>query len=146
MAALLTAIEAKQLIDMLKKTVQENIEFPSGKGRINFDVIGNRRSDEFIINIDRKGIAAEKCTYQGRIKKNNEVLLRLDIDPTGKHTNPDGEVIRGNHVHVYTEDYGISYVIPFDINNRNLYDLCFEFFQRFNIVEPPEVVCQLTIL
>lgn len=148
MATLLTYIEARRLIDMLKKTVQKNIEFPSGKGGIIFDVIGAKRTDEFIINIDRKGIAAEKCTYQSRIKQNNQVLLRLDIDPTGKHTNPgpDGELIRGNHVHIYTEEYGIKYAIPFDINDRNLYDLCFEFFQKFNIIEPPEVVSQLTIL
>ena len=52
MAGLLTQEEANELIEMLKKTVEQQIAFPSEKGGISFDVIGNRREDIFIINID----------------------------------------------------------------------------------------------
>ena len=68
MALKLTQVEADMLIDMLKKTIKSHaIEFPSAKGKLTFDVVGERRTDEFVVNIDRKGINAQGCTYQGRI-------------------------------------------------------------------------------
>jgi len=75
----LTKTEADSLIAMLKRTVeqQKNLSFPSRKGKLCFDVLGERRTDEFVVNIDRKGINAQGCTYQGRIKSNNIILLRV---------------------------------------------------------------------
>lgn len=143
----LTQSEADRLIEMMKRTVKEQIEFPTGKGGVSFNVVGERRNDEFVVNIDRKGKAAEKCTYQGRIWQNNQVLMRLDIDPHGKHTNPgpDGEIIYGNHIHVYSEEYDMKYAIPFDIEDKDLYTLCYTFFEKFHIMEPPSVFYQQTL-
>ena len=147
MAGLLTQAEADKLIEMLKCTVEKRIVFPEQKGGVSFTVIGERRDDEFIINIDRKGRIAEKCTYQGRVRQSNQVLLRLDIDPNARHTNPgaDGEIVRGNHLHIYSEEYDMKYAIPFDIQNKDLYNLCYTFFERFHVMEPPAVFCQQTI-
>ena len=141
MAGLLTQKEADKLIEMLKRTVEERIIFPHQKGRVSFTVVGDRREDEFIINIDRKGKAAEKCTYQGRLRQSNQVLMRLDVDPNGRHTNPgeDGTIIYGNHLHIYNEEYEMKYAIPFDIQNKGLYELCYTFFTKFHIMEPPAV-------
>lgn len=142
MAGLLTQAEADALIEMLKRTLKEQIELPSQKGEISFNVVGDSRENEFVINIDRKGKKAEKCTYQGRVWQSNQVLMRLDINPTGRHTNPGGEVICGNHLHIYNEEYGMNYAIPFDIESRDFYQLCFTFFEKFHIIEPPEVYYQ----
>ena len=147
MPGLLTKAEANKLIEMLKQTVEEQIIFPQHKGNVSFSVVGERRNDIFIINIDRKGKMAEKCTYQGRVHQSNQVLMRLDIDPNGRHTNPPPEslTIYGNHLHIYTEEYDMKYAIPFDIGNADLYDLCYTFFEKFHIIEPPEVISQQTI-
>lgn len=147
MAGLLTQQEADKLIEMLKRTVEQQIAFPSEKGSISFDVVGERREDIFIVNIDRKGKMAEKCTYQGRVRQSNQVLLRLDIDPNGKHTNPepDGQIIYGNHIHIYTEEHDMKMAIPFDISDRDLYEVCYVFFEKFHIMEPPEVFNQQTL-
>ena len=144
MAGLLSQAEAERLISMLKRTVEKQICLPNQKGRIVFHVVGKRRDDEFIINIDRKGKLAEKCTYQGRIRQSNQVLMRLDIDPNGRHTNPesDGSIVCGNHLHIYTEEYGMRYAIPFDIEDKSLHELCYTFFEKFNIIEPPAVFYQ----
>lgn len=146
-AGLLTQAEADKLIEMLKRTVEERIVFPEQKGGLSFTVIGERRDDEFIINIDRKGRIAEKCTYQGRVRQSNQVLLRLDIDPNARHTNPgpDGEIIHGDHLHIYCEEYDMKYAIPFDIQNKDLYDLCYTFFEKFHIMEPPAIFYQQII-
>jgi hypothetical protein len=37
--------------------------------------------------------------------------LRLDIGG-GRHSNPDGEVIDGPHLHIYTEGYGDKWAYP----------------------------------
>ena len=70
--------------------------------------------------------------------------MRLDIDPNGRHTNPppNHEVIHGNHLHIYSEEYGMTYAIPFDIENKDLYTLCYTFFEKFHIIEPPKVFYQ----
>ena len=144
MAGLLTQAEADELINMLKDAVEERIVFPPDKGRVSFTVIGEHRGDEFIVNIDRKGKAAEKCTYQGRVHSSNQVLMRLDIDPNGKHTNPPptSEIIYGNHLHIYHEDHDMKYAIQFDIEDADLYDLCSTFFRKFNIIKEPTVFYQ----
>ena len=147
MPGLLTKAEADKLIEMLKQTVEEQVIFPRYKGNVSFSVVGERRNDIFVVNIDRKGKMAEKCTYQGRVHQSNQVLMRLDIDPNGRHTNPPPEslTICGNHLHIYTEEYDMKYAIPFDIGNADLYDLCYTFFEKFHIIEPPEVISQQTI-
>ena len=144
MAIKLTQAEADMLIDMLKKVVKKHtLKFPSAKGKLSFDVIGERRTDKFVVNIDRKGLNAQGCTYQGRIKSNNFILLRLDINPTAVHPNPSsGEKIHGSHLHIYTEDHEMREAIPFDTEGKDLYELCFTFFKRFNIVEPPSLTYQ----
>lgn len=132
---------------MLKKTVDECVVFPSKKGGLSFDVVGEHRNNEFVINIDRKGIDFNKCTYQGRVKQSNQILMRLDIDPNARHTNPapDHELIIGPHLHIYMEGHDMKYAIPFDTNNKSLYELCYVFFQKFNIIEPPQVIYQETL-
>lgn len=147
MAGILSQAEADELIAMLKRTVEQVINFPDSKGSASFDVVGECRNNEFVINIDRKGMLAEKCTYQGRIKQNNQVLMRLDIDPNGKHTNPepDGTIIYGNHLHIYTEEHDMKLAMPFDVENKDLYELCYVFFEKFKIIEPPNILYQQTI-
>jgi hypothetical protein len=143
--ATLTQKEADMLIDMLKKTVEKTIYFPSGKGRLEFDALGERREDVFAINISRKGINAVGATYQGRIRTGSGVvLIRLDVNPTAVHTNPDGEKISGTHIHIYTEGHGTDIAMPFDVENKDVFDLCKTFFKRFNIIEPPTVIQQIT--
>ena len=145
MAIKLTQKEADMLIDMLKKTVISEISFPSSKGRVEFDVIGDRREDIFAINISRKGINAGGASYQGRVRTSGIILMRLDVNPTAVHTNPNGERITGNHLHIYTEEHDMSYATSFDINNEDLYNLCYSFFERFNIIEPPNISHQVTL-
>ena len=73
----------------------------------------------------------------GRVSRSGEILMRLDVNPSGKHRNPDGEMIAGTHLHVYTEEHGMTMAVPFDTESKDLFELCFVFFEKFNIVKPP---------
>ena len=145
MAIRLTQKEADTLIEMLKKTVKKEITFPITKGRVEFDVLGDRKEDVFAVNISRKGINAAGATYQGRVRTSGAILMRLDVNPTTAHCNPDGEKINGTHLHIYTEEHDMSVAMPFDIENKDLYELCYSFFERFRIIEPPDVIYQIRL-
>ena len=140
---MLTQKEADMLIGMLKKTVAQEIEFPSAPGRVQFEAVGERRENRFVVNISRKGINNEGATYQGREKYKGIILLRLDVNSSGTHVNPlSREKITGTHLHVYTEEFEMKETVPFDVNNQDLYQLCFSFFDKFNIIEKPIVIEQ----
>ncbi len=145
MSIRLTQKEADKLIAMLKRTVEKEVSFPQKKGRVEFDVTGDRRDDIFVVNISRKGINASGASYQGRSRTRGHLLMRLDINPTQVHRNPDGEKITGTHLHVYTEEHGMDMATPFDIGNNDLYQLCTLFFEKFNIIEQPVLAHQLIL-
>lgn len=146
---ILTQEEANRLISMLKRTVDECLVFPhSREENASFLVIGDKAFDEFVVNIDRKGVLDENCTYQGRVRLSNQILMRLDIGKTLRHTNPKGaggDTIVGNHLHVYREEYDMACAVPFDANDDNLYEICYTFFERFNVIEPPEIIDQIAL-
>jgi len=141
MATKLTQKEADMLISMLKESVEKDIEFPTSKGRVEFDAVDSvDKKEKFIVNISRKGINSQAVSYQGRHPRTGEILLRLDINPNTFHRNPSsGEKVVGNHIHFYTEEFGIKEAIPFDLEGKNFYDLCMEFFKEFNLVDAPRV-------
>ena len=72
--------------------------------------------------------------------------MRLDMNPTAIHTNPSGEKICGTHLHIYTEEYEMREAVPFDVKDKDLFATCFTFFEKFNIVEPPEIVYSPNLL
>ena len=147
MPPILTQQEADRLIEMLKKTVREMVlKFPEAKGKLEFNVIGKRRRDEFVINIERKGINYQSCSAQGRIKADDTILLRLDVNPNTVHKNPEtGEIIEGTHLHIYSEEFGTEMAIPFDMKDKKLHETCMVFFEKFHIIEPPTIQYNQTL-
>ena len=62
------------------------------------------------------------------------MLLRLDVGNNLVHMNPNGEKIKGSHLHIYKEGYEISYAIEFNVNDKDLVENCIKFFKEFNIL------------
>lgn len=132
----LSTEEAKELIDLLKAKVTETkLKFPNLGGKLEFDVIAQKDGQKFIVNITRSGKNKNKCTYQGRTYINSIPLLRLDVSPTATHINPDGEKIVGSHLHIYQEDCEMLQATPFDIEDKDLFENCLIFFEKFNILK-----------
>jgi hypothetical protein len=120
------------LINEIKNKVDdETIIFPEPKDRIQFNVI-DEDCKEYTINIQRKGINNNACTYLGRI--GTDILLRLDVT-TAKHKDRiTGEEIHGTHLHIGEK------VIPFNTENKTLFELCFKFFGLFTIKDCPNII------
>lgn len=142
--------EADKLISVLKR-VRDNqnpINFP-GVGEDNkVDLESEDGNEQFIVDINRKGTIriARKCTFQGRYRKYIP-LLRLDIGGPD-HTNPDGEEINGDHVHIFKEGYGDRFAIPLppDITNPDdLIQTLIDFLSYFNTIDADKLDIQTVI-
>ena len=142
--AVLSTEEAIEFIETLKrKVIDQTYYIPNGKGRFEFEVVSDD-DQSFVVNVQRKGINDNNCTYLGRLPE-GIVLLRLDVGNTLIHYDKKTNTrIKGAHLHIYSAEYGTE-TIPFDVSNKSLIDLCMDFFERFHIVEPPEIV-QVTLL
>lgn len=114
---MLTQGEIDYLLNLLKELVQRGtFEFPLPGSSKQLNLISHDGKEKFIVDINRKGrIKITKCTYQKRYRK-EEILLRLDINGP-PHTNPDGQVISANHLHIYREGFGDSWAIPLPAEN-----------------------------
>ena len=118
---MLSQKEADALIEVLKeiKDLSGTFPFPQPGDHKKINLVSADGKHSFIVDINRKGYInfIKKCTYQGRYQK-DIILLRLDINGP-EHTNPDGEVLPGTHLHVYREGFGDRFAIavPPDIGN-----------------------------
>lgn len=145
--AKLTATEARILLDMTKRSLIAEMNFPTQESSEEFDVIGDTKADIFSINIYRGKIQPLKYNIGARIKKNGIMLLELHINPTTVHYNPDGEKIISSHWHIYTEEYGRLYAFPADnIQSDAFVENTIAFLTRFNVVEQPTIHYQLELL
>lgn len=145
--AKLTDAEARRLLEMAKRSLIAEMNFPTRGSAKEFDVIGDTKNDIFSINIYRGKIQPRKYNIGARIKKNGIMLLELHINPTNVHYNPNGEKISSSHWHIYTEEYGRTYAFPADdINDDDFVENTIAFLTRFNVVEQPNISYQLEML
>lgn len=136
----LTEEEARRLIDMLKRSLIEVLDFPDRGMKTEFDVLGDTPKDVFTISIFRGRIQPQKYNIGARIKKNGTSLLELHINATNVHFNPDGEKITKNHWHIYTESYDRKFAIPAeDIREEAFVENTLLFLKKFHVIEPPEI-------
>ena len=98
----LTNAEARRLLDMTKRSLIAELDFPVRGDEKEFDVIGDTKKDVFSIKIYRGRIQPFKYNIGARIKKNGTMLLELHMNPSNVHYNPDGEKICGSHW-IYTQ-------------------------------------------
>lgn len=47
-----------------------------------------------------------------QLRQVSQVLIRVDLDPHGKHRNPDGEIIEGHHIHIGSMQHGDKIAYP----------------------------------
>lgn len=146
-AAKLTNEEARRLLEMLKRSLVEQVDFPLPGDTLEFDVVGDTTKDRFIISIYRGRIKADKVEMGARIKVGGVPLLELHVSPTKVHLNPDGKKIIGSHWHLYTEEHGRRHAYPAeDIQSECFVENTLLFLERFNVIQPPNIQHQLDIL
>lgn len=136
----LTKEEAERLLKMVKHALVDDIDFPDVGKEIKFDAIGSSNREKFTIHIFRSRIKSTKYNIGALFFKNNIMLMELHICDTSRHRNPDGQMIEGNHWHIYSEEYGRKMAIPAeDIKAVDFVENTLVFFEKFNLIDPPFV-------
>lgn len=147
MSEKLTQAEADELLNMLKYSLINEINFPEKGNSTEFNVKGSTYKDLFAIRIYRGRINNNKYEIGARIKKNGILLLELHINPGKPHLNPDGTKLVGSHWHIYTEEFYRSLAFPADdIRSNDFVNNTIHFLERFNVIEKPDIHYQLELL
>ena len=142
----LTQSEADRIIKMLKISLEERIKFPSKGKHEEFKVEGEKKDDIFTIHIRRGNIDGNKYSIHAKISKNNIGLLRLDIGKNLRHRNPNNEIIKGDHWHIYDEKYDLHKAYPaHDIQDSNFVNETINFLDKFSVIEKPRIIYQMQI-
>ncbi len=109
---MITDNEALNFIKIEKEILNEGvIDFPRQNQFLVLDAVTkNDPKIKFTVDINRKRAILSRCTFQQRVYTSIP-LIRLDID-NKPHRNPDGEVLEGNHIHIYKEGYNLGWAYP----------------------------------
>jgi len=153
---MLSQERADELIALEKKNIDDRQHrLPPVGCCINIPLISVDETQDFIVDVNRKGrIKSSKCTYQTRVP-DSSILLRLDCGGP-PHKNPENKpplpdlrqyqniVIPCPHLHIYIEGYNTQWAVPVDYqhfpNTRNIHMTLQNFFKRCNVVQRPHII------
>ncbi len=139
----LTQAEAERLLSMIKRSLSNEVVFPSMGVKEKFNVLGETKRDLFEIHIFRGKINDKKHEYCARIDINECPLMELHINPSNVHINPNGEKIKGSHWHIYSEEHGRRFAFAAaDINDGQFVENTIKFLDRFKVIEKPDILFQ----
>ena len=138
---MLTKEEIDIVIDILKNIEydKEIFSFPCIGESTVLNATSNDKKYKFIFDIKpgRSKRVKDKLTLQERYGK-DVVLVRLDINGP-PHTNPDGETVSGNHIHIIKDGYDdkFAYDIPTDlVDADDNIQTMINFFQYCKVFNP----------
>ena len=108
----LTDLEVKEIIKRLKypKRIASYSEIraivSSMFGTIDIDeAIIDENDTQYILHIFRGKRNYNRFSIHLRLKEFHDHIVRVDINPSNKHTNPDGEIVEGSHIHIYSNKF-----------------------------------------
>ena len=78
---------------------------------------------QYILHIYRGRINHERYSIHIRFKNSHDHLVRVDINPSNRHLNPDGSIIEGNHIHIYSNRYDKKDSIAIPLENSDFPNL-----------------------
>lgn len=108
----LTQATADALIAMEKhRADEETYRYPLPGGGISIPLIGTDEHEEFVLDMRRSRVDVRKASYNNRVRV-TIVLVRLCLGVGQRHTNPDGAVVCGAHLHRYREGSGDKWAAP----------------------------------
>ena len=106
------------------------------------ELIGEDRRSRFRLETWFHKAVTSRYVYVNSVHASIE-LVRLCAGDRRRHPNPDGTIIRGNHLHVYREGFGTRWAIPLsDCGFSDIVDfgtVLREFCRYCNIADVPEL-------
>ena len=89
---MLTQSEADYLTSM-KKVLNESVIVPKQGNKASYNATSRCGREKFLLDINRTGaIKLTRCSFQERYQS-HDILVRLDLDKSKPHKNPDDTII-----------------------------------------------------
>lgn len=135
---------ADQLLVLEKHATQKVYNYPSAGQKLRVDLFSSDRRESFFLDIWRGGIAL-RGNFQNRVYVTC-ILARVDFGGP-PHSNPDGQIIGGTHLHYYREGYGWKWAVdlpcPGFTNCTDPTWIYGDFLRHCNIITPPRLIGNL---
>ena len=106
---MLTQQEAEKLIAMKKLFLGNGTITLNESFNQTIPLISENKQEHFLLDLRQGRIDLKKLICQNRY---DEVIQLVRFESKGVHENPDGEIIRGAHIHIYKEGYGDKFAFP----------------------------------
>ena len=129
--------EAEELIKLKKWLTDSQVVTLKPGQNAAYDLDSSDPAEKFILDIWR-GTISLKARFQTRARK-TVVLVRLDLNGA-PHTNPDGEIIKCPHIHVFREGYDDKWAYPVDVkkfSDTSEYSIAFSDFCSYCNISTP---------
>lgn len=101
--------------------------------RFVLSIVEGAKSGTYILEL---GTINRKTSMQMRDSSNP--LVRVDLDKHAIHSNPDGTMIHGSHIHIATHEYGDKWAFPLNrqsfLEGINDNSSAPEVFERFRML------------
>ena len=138
--AVLTDAEARRMLELLKEALSpKSITLNKGE-KASFEASSTTSPDRFRIQINRGARNEKKVEIVALPKGIPQTILELHLHPNQPHRNPDGELVKGSHWHVYSEEYGRRWAYPaLDLETDSFVDGTMAFFERFHLIRHPQI-------
>ncbi|MEK6878292.1 MAG: hypothetical protein AABY22_01720 [Nanoarchaeota archaeon] len=103
------------------------------------------QDDKFYLNVSQIAIDFGKYSTQTRFF--TIPLVRICIDEDARHENPDGAIIIGSHIHIYTEGFKDTIAYPINDYNFEVEDIAklLDKFLKYCNIESIKIIDQTTI-
>jgi len=96
--------------------------------------------DAFLVDYSRGKIQLLKFTLNKRFR---QTICLLRLDTIGRHTNPDGTLFDGPHIHIYRDGYDDKFAFPIETvgikDPTNICNTIKEFLEFCNIRNIPPI-------
>ncbi len=138
---MLTRDDATRLMSMAKRfSIGDTIILGPGRSEARA-LEAEDPKEKFILDLRVSKYKLSKFTTQNRVRVAIP-LIRLDVDGS-PHTNPDGELIEGTHLHLYQVGFDDKWAYPLDPNvftdQKDKVKMLEEFCKYCNISDLPAI-------
>jgi len=143
----MTQTEADYLIALPKRFVENDpVELGTPEKTLKRELASLDGRERSLFDAWSSGARLGNYTLQNRART-IVILVRVDVGETLEHTNPDGVLVSGPHIHMYREGYDDKFASPLDQHSfHNSADIVITFqdFAQFcRIQDLPPIVRRL---
>lgn len=135
----LTQSEADALIEAIKRTAVSYFTVPAPREQGKSFPVVSEDGERFTIAMYQGGLGDGRSSICALRSNGNVMLMRLCVGDSRVHSNPDGTIVHGSHLHVYREGFNDRCAVAVDIASPDFVADIIRLLDEFHVVEKPNM-------